>query len=549
MRYNALGFCIFPVGGDAQRLSSALRGEAMKRRVVFAACLLSTVMALLPISLAFFDGASEGYTAGPISPNGVGADCTACHFYNDGGGQVELLGAPERYRAGVVYDMTVRVADPEQIGAGFEISAENLSGHGGMFIADTQPPIRTQLASSNPNYLTHTFFSYADSLNQWGSNGGAYSFPIQWQAPVTDVGRLTFFTAGNAVFHTQINPPATNPDIADDRYYAARKTIGFAEPGDADGDADLDLADFASFQRCYNDDMPSTDPGCEYLYLDSDDSVSLDDAEIFIGALDGPIALDPGSYVMADEMKGGLLYDKWWREAGLAAPTTDHPLWASRPDLVSNTRSGSTTWRCKECHGWDYKGVDGAYATGSHRTGFPGILGTTLQPSQMFELLKNPPSVELTNGHDYASVGLSDAAIWDVVKMALVSTTDVAGVIGACSTSATSCTIDNECPMGETCNAKGFVGNALFGQIDYVNLCSSCHDPASGLGGLGTGINFGSDLSPVYVGTVAAGNPWEFIHKVRFGHPASPMPAMDLLGFTLQDAADLGAYSATLPIN
>ena len=27
--------------------------------------------------------------------------------------------------------------------------------------------------------------------------------------------------------------------------------------------------------------------------------------------------------------------------------------------------SGSDTWRCKECHGWDYMGVDGAYAGGS----------------------------------------------------------------------------------------------------------------------------------------------------------------------------------------
>lgn len=51
-------------------------------------------------------------------------------------------------------------------------------------------------------------------------------------------------------------------------------------------------------------------------------------------------------------------------------PEGDQALWAT-PE--SNARSGGDTWRCKECHGWDYKGADGVYASGSHATGFPGI--------------------------------------------------------------------------------------------------------------------------------------------------------------------------------
>ena len=47
------------------------------------------------------------------------------------------------------------------------------------------------------------------------------------------------------------------------------------------------------------------------------------------------------------------------------APSGDHPMWARRPDAEANSRSGADTWRCKECHGWDYKGKDGAYAKGS----------------------------------------------------------------------------------------------------------------------------------------------------------------------------------------
>ncbi|MFQ5408280.1 MAG: hypothetical protein ACE5FI_07670, partial [Anaerolineales bacterium] len=71
--------------------------------------------------------------------------------------------------------------------------------------------------------------------------------------------------------------------------------------------------------------------------------------------------------LFGDPLRGGLLYDKWWVPLGLDQPEDDHPLWATQD---SNTRSGKDTWRCKECHGWDYQGVDGAYGGGSHMTGF-----------------------------------------------------------------------------------------------------------------------------------------------------------------------------------
>jgi hypothetical protein len=54
------------------------------------------------------------------------------------------------------------------------------------------------------------------------------------------------------------------------------------------------------------------------------------------------------------------------------------------------------------------------------------------------------------------------------------------------------------------------------------------------------------EANPVYIGTAANGNPWKFLHKTRFGDPATPMPSLDLLGWTPQEAADIGAASATL---
>jgi cysteine-rich repeat protein len=114
-----------------------------------------------------------------------------------------------------------------------------------------------------------------------------------------------------------------------------------------------------------------------------------------------------------DPIRGGRLYDRWWSQIAASEPASDHPLWAYRPDLVSNPATGGTTWRCKECHGWDYKGVAGQYGAGPHRTGFGGILQSDLSAPDMFDLLKSPPSngggPGILNGHDYGTV-LSDGS-------------------------------------------------------------------------------------------------------------------------------------------
>jgi hypothetical protein len=125
-------------------------------------------------------------------------------------------------------------------------------------------------------------------------------------------------------------------------------------------------------------------------------------------------------------VRGGSMYDKWWAVTGLAAPTTDNPLWALRPDTTSNSRTGADTWRCKECHGWDYKGVNGAYAGGSHRTGIAGIFGTTKTAQEAFDLLKGD--------HGYGIVGLSDEDLWDLaafVTEGLIDTDSIIDTDGA----------------------------------------------------------------------------------------------------------------------
>jgi thiosulfate dehydrogenase len=60
-------------------------------------------------------------------------------------------------------------------------------------------------------------------------------------------------------------------------------------------------------------------------------------------------------------------------------------------------------------------------------------------------------------------------------------------------------------------------------------------------------LNFGSAAEPEYVGTIALDNPWEFLHKVRFGQPGAAMPSGLELQWSIQDTLDVLSHSQTLP--
>jgi thiosulfate dehydrogenase len=214
--------------------------------------------------------------------------------------------------------------------------------------------------------------------------------------------------------------------------------------------------------------------------------------------------------------RGGLLYDKWWKITGADAPSDDHPLWATQ---TTNTRSGDTTWRCKECHGWDYLGQDGAYSSGSHFTGFPGLYGAAQSKTveELAAALKGATNAD----HDFSSV-MDDAAINDLATFLKDGTVDVREHID----------YDAKATKG----ADQDHGKELFD-----GLCAACH------GADGTTLNWGSEDEPEYIGTVASGNPWETLHKGRFGQPGSAMPSTVDLGWSVQDAVDVLAYAQTLP--
>jgi len=495
-----------------------------RSRVYIGIVLLTTLSVMVPIILGNSSGAITGVSGGPA---GQAANCTACHPFNMGVGQVEILGAPLRYRAGEIYDITVRVTDPPLDGTGFEVSAEGAGFHQGTLI--TTDLVNTQFASPNPDYITHTLAGLTDSRADWDANGGSYDYNFQWQAPMGDAGPITFFGAANVV-----------DDLAyfvGVHYYATHATTHFSIPGDGDGDTDVDLDDHMELVACMGTLRSSTVGTCNSVDFNSDNKVDLADAAIMQNAFTGATSSLPPDYVIADPVRGGLLYDKWWLENGAPEPVGDHPLYP-----LIGTQSGAATHRCKECHGWDYKGRDGAYGMGStHFTDIFGVQGTTLTPQGLFDLLKADPMV-VTDGHDMDSFGMTDRDIWDVVKMTLegvVETDDF--ILPTCNggtNAGVTCMVDGDCGGGTCDGASVFLGVSFNGQNTFDNLCANCH------GFDGRGIDFGGGE---FIGTVASVNPWEFLHKVRFGHPASPMPSFVLLGWSDQMAADVGVYAATLP--
>lgn len=209
---------------------------------------------------------------------------------------------------------------------------------------------------------------------------------------------------------------------------------------------------------------------------------------------------------------GGQLYDKWWVVLDLDKPTDDQPLWATQS---TNERSGKDTWRCKECHGWDYMGADGAYGSGSHFTGFTGVLGSAGMSSEELKAWLNGST---NPDHDFSAMG--EIGINAMVIFLQTEMADISASINA---------------------DKSVNGDPADGRDLWEGTCTACH------GVDGTKINFHDADDPEYVGTVAAGNPWEFFHKASFGQPGAPMPPGMGLGWSMEEIADLLSYAQTLP--
>lgn len=225
-------------------------------------------------------------------------------------------------------------------------------------------------------------------------------------------------------------------------------------------------------------------------------------------------ATEETTLLSGDPLRGGLLYDNWVQTLGVETPQGDHPLWATQS---TNTRSGLDTWRCKECHGWDYKGAEGAYGSGSHMTGFIGVIQVAgIPPTDILNMLKGSTNPD----HDFSAY-LDEQALTDLALFLSEYLLDTTTFIQ---------------------DKKAVGGNPESGKTTFDENCLDCHGPE------GLAMNFTDDREPEYLGTLAQDNPWEFIHKARFGQPGiEEMPSLVDLGLLDQDFVDLLSYVQSLP--
>lgn len=207
--------------------------------------------------------------------------------------------------------------------------------------------------------------------------------------------------------------------------------------------------------------------------------------------------------------EGGKLYDHWSKV--LFREMKDAPTHPSYPR--SGKQKGEVTWRCKECHGWDYKGKDGSYAKGSHFTGIKGLRDAVgMAPEKVAGILRDKTH------------GFTEAMIPAKAAMAL-------GVFVSKGQ------IDVEQHIDRATRKPH--GDARRGARFYQSICAICH------GFDGKQLNFKTPEDPEFIGTVANENPWETLHKIRNGQPGIPMPSLGVL--ELKDQVDILTYAQTLP--
>jgi len=192
----------------------------------------------------------------------------------------------------------------------------------------------------------------------------------------------------------------------------------------------------------------------------------------------------PGVNLAASVANGGRLYDDWQahsRGQNQALPHPAYPAKAYYADVAA------VTWRCKECHGWDYKGNQGQYANGNHATGIKGIRAMIgADPERIVAILRD-------GTHRYGAV-LKHRDLQDLANFVSHGQVDMDAMIDP-----------------RTRLARG---DAARGALHYRSMCAGCH-----------GLE-GRFVAKRHVGRVSRDDPWHSLHNMLNGHPDDTMPAL-----------------------
>jgi thiosulfate dehydrogenase len=205
---------------------------------------------------------------------------------------------------------------------------------------------------------------------------------------------------------------------------------------------------------------------------------------------------------------GGRLYDTWWAVLFQDPPETTHPAYPS-----TGRKRGFETWRCVECHGWDYKGRDGRFAEGPHATGIKGVSAMAgAEPARIAAVLRD-------DTHRFTPELIPERAL-DALAL-FVSKGQV----------------ETERVIDPVTGKVG--GDPERGRAIFQNVCAICHDYD------GRAWITGDEDELINLGAIAARDPWRGLHKIMNGQTYADMPAMRAFG--LQTVLDVLAYAQTLP--
>ncbi|MDK9696605.1 MAG: cytochrome c [Siculibacillus sp.] len=214
------------------------------------------------------------------------------------------------------------------------------------------------------------------------------------------------------------------------------------------------------------------------------------------------IQILPTRDLLASIVRGGRLWDTWYKENGREVPEGIHPAYAGAPPKGVEPR---TTWRCKECHGWDYRGRDGASA--EHKPSAKGVQGLAgADPAWILGKFDDAR-------HAYAGL-LSPRDKLDLATFVSRGQFDMDEYVDRISRKSRG-------------RPERYVSH-------YQTICAPCH------GADGREIRA---MPPL--GRIAANDPWRSLHGILNGHPGEPMPP--LIAFPREAAVGILAYIQTLP--
>jgi uncharacterized protein (TIGR03437 family) len=137
------------------------------------------------------------FSSGPPSEatGGFGeSTCFFCHAgigVNTGPGSI-TISAPAAYSSGQTYEITVRVADPNQRRWGFELSARTENGQQAGGLSPTNNQTQLVPTFNGIQYIAHTSVGTRPGVTQ------GVNFTFNWTAPDSSSGPVVMHAAGNA---------------------------------------------------------------------------------------------------------------------------------------------------------------------------------------------------------------------------------------------------------------------------------------------------------------------------------------------------------------